>query len=433
MLSASRPLLRRSLPPRVLRGLSLALPRLPRSSLPGSSRVPASSLPGLSLPGCRLLSSLADRDKTNREIFSTLSRYVWPSLTSLPGELPLSASELAHRRDMRRRVRISLGLMAGGKIVNVQVPFMFKYLVDDLNAAVAASAEASQGAAEVLAASPAIYTTPGLLVAAYGLSRTASSLAREGTDVVFAKVAESTNREIGLATFRHVHDLDLQYHLSTNTGVLSKKLERGTKSAAFVLKKLVFSVVPTVLEVSVVAGLMYAQFGANHAAVVTGTIVSYVGFTVGVTSWRTQFRRDMNRLENEGSGKVTDSLLNYDTVKYFGGEQHEVKRFEKTLLGYQDAALKTWTSLGQLNFGQNAILSAGMTGIMYLTMQDILAGNATVGDIVLVNGLLFQLSIPLNFIGGVYREVTQSLVDMEQMFKLQDMRSTVGDKEGAST
>jgi ABC-type multidrug transport system fused ATPase/permease subunit len=261
MLSASRPLLRRSLPPRVLRGLSGALPRLPGSSLPGSS------LPGSSLPGCRLLSSpakagpakagaAADRDKTNREIFSTLSRYVWPSLTSLPGELPLSASELAHRRDMRRRVRISLGLMAGGKIVNVQVPFMFKYLVDDLNAAVAASAEASQGAAEVLAASPAIYTTPGLLVAAYGLSRTASSLAREGTDVVFAKVAESTNREIGLATFRHVHDLDLQYHLSTNTGVLSKKLERGTKSAAFVLKKLVFSVVPTVLEVSVVAGLM---------------------------------------------------------------------------------------------------------------------------------------------------------------------------------
>ena len=322
-------------------------------------------------------------------------------------------------------------MMVGAKVINVNVPFCFKYLVDDINTAtvgaeaasatLAASSEVAT-ASEVLATSPLFMvglTTPFMLVGAYGLSRASSSLLQESRNAVFAKVAQSTIRRIGQSTFSHVHALDMQYHLSTNTGVLSRTMERGTRSMSFVLNSMVFNVVPTILEVGVVTGLMYHQFGSPHAIVVGGTIASYVAFTVGITQWRTQFRRDMNRLENEGSGKVVDSLLNYETVKYFGGEEHEVNRYGKTLLGYQEASLKTVSSLSMLNFGQNAIFSAGITGVMYLTIQDILAGNATVGDLVLVNGLLFQLSIPLNFIGSVYREVKQSLIDMEQMFKLQ--------------
>lgn len=176
------------------------------------------------------------------------------------------------------------------------------------------------------------------------------------------------------------------------------------------------------------SGLMYYNFGAMHLLCVGSTITSYVLFTVGVTQWRTAIRRDMNRLENEASGKAVDSLLNYETVKYFNNEAHEVQRYEKSLIGYQAAATKTQVSLGALNFGQNAIFSVGLSAIMYLTLQDVMAGAATVGDLVLVNGLLFQLSIPLNFIGSVYREVKQALIDMESMFTLKQTVPEVRDE-----
>jgi ABC-type transport system involved in Fe-S cluster assembly fused permease/ATPase subunit len=193
---------------------------------------------------------------------------------------------------------------------------------------------------------------------------------------------------------------------------------------------MVFNVVPTVVEVGVVTGLMAYEFGAMHSGVVIGTIGAYTAFTVGITQWRTQFRRDMNRLENEASGKVVDSLLNYETVKYFNNERHEVNRYTESLAGYQKAALQAQTSLSLLNFGQNAIFSAGLTAIMYLTCEKILSGEASVGDLVLVNGLLFQLSIPLNFIGSVYREVKQAFTDMEAMFKLKDTKSRMMEQDG---
>ena len=200
---------------------------------------------------------------------------------------------------------------------------------------------------------------------------------------------------------------------------------------SFVLNSMVFNVAPTILEVGVVTCIVNYTFGPEHALCVLSTIAAYVGYTIGITQWRTKFRRDMNKLENLGSGRVSDSLINYETVKYFTNESWEVERDGKVLRGYEEAALKTVSSLSLLNFGQNAIFSVGLTGIMYLTVSDIIAGDASVGDLVLVNGLLFQLSIPLNFIGSVYREVKQSLIDMEAMFKLRSTVPIVQDREDA--
>jgi ATP-binding cassette, subfamily B (MDR/TAP), member 7 len=225
--------------------------------------------------------------------------------------------------------------------------------------------------------------------------------------------------------------MDLQFHLERNTGQLSRILDRGNRSITFVLNAMVFHIGPTLLEVSLVSGLMAYSFGMQHSAIVVSTVVGYVGFTLGITQWRTKFRRDMNKLENEASGRVVDSLLNYETVQYFNNTLHEGERYEKSLRGYQQAALQAQHSLSLLNFGQQAIFSAGLTSVMWLTTQQIIQGTATIGDLVLVNGLLFQLSVPLFFIGGVYREVRQSFIDMENMYQLLDQRPRIADKETA--
>ena len=223
----------------------------------------------------------------------------------------------------------------------------------------------------------------------------------------------------------------MQYHLNRNTGALGRIIERGNRSISFVLNAMVFNTVPTIIEVGVVTGCLWYQFGITHASTVLATICAYVGFTVGITEWRTQFRKDMNRLNNEASGKISDSLLNYETVKLFNNEQHEGRTFESTLSKYQTSALQAQSSLSLLNFGQSAIFTVGLTTIMYLTAKDVMAGTATVGDLVLVNGLLFQLSVPLNFIGSVYREVQQSFVDMEAMFRLTDTKPAIVDLPNA--
>jgi ABC-type transport system involved in Fe-S cluster assembly fused permease/ATPase subunit len=194
---------------------------------------------------------------------------------------------------------------------------------------------------------------------------------------------------------------------------------------------MVFHIVPTVLEFSLVTGLMTYQFGSQHAVVVVGTIVSYLGFTVSVSIWRTKFRRDMNRLENQASSRVVDSLINFETVQYFNNQKHEVERYDSSLRGFQKASIESQNSLSLLNFGQAAIFSGGLSAIMWLTAEQIVAGSATVGDLVLVNGLLFQLSVPLFFIGSVYREVRQSMIDMEAMFELKDTQPKIQDKPDA--
>jgi ATP-binding cassette, subfamily B (MDR/TAP), member 7 len=201
-------------------------------------------------------------------------------------------------------------------------------------------------------------------------------------------------------------------------------LDRGQRSISFILNAMVFHIGPTILEVLLVTTLLGLHFGAPHAAVVVTTVAVYLGFTIQVTTWRTKFRREMNRLDNQASSRVVDSLLNYETVQYFNNAQAEGDRYEESLRGYQKSALEAQESLSLLNFGQSVIFSTGLSAIMYLTAHQVLNGTATVGDLVLVNGLLFQLSVPLFFIGGVYREVRQSLIDMEQLFALKHSKAT---------
>jgi ABC-type transport system involved in Fe-S cluster assembly fused permease/ATPase subunit len=336
-------------------------------------------------------------------IFHTLSGHVWPSDDSPESKL------------LKQRVLGSVGLMVAGKAVTIQVPYIFKNLVDSMpvDAVASLTSEAASGIPIVA------------LLLGYGMSRAASVGFSEYRNAVFAHVAQEAIRKVGRSVFDHVHQLDLNFHLTKTTGQVSRVLDRGNRSISFILNAMVFNVIPTAVEVGLVTSLVGYQFGAPHAGVVLGTLVAYTGFTVGITSWRTQFRRDMNRLENAASAHVVDSLVNYETVQYFNNLQHEGDRYEKSLKGYQVAALQAQTSLSLLNFGQAAIFSVGLTGIMYLTANQIIEGTATVGDLVLVNGLLFQLSIPLNFIGMVYREVRQSLLDMEQMFELMDTKPAI--------
>jgi len=328
-------------------------------------------------------------------------------------------------------------MMAVGKGVNVTVPFLFKYLVDDLTdlANSVQPLDQNVGAVDVLTSNPELAATaataPLLLLFGYGFSRSLTSVLNEARNTTFATVAQSTIRSVGRTTFEHVHKLGLGYHESSSTGVLARVMERGTRSMSFVLNSMVFNVVPTILEVSVVAGIMYAKFGFSHAAVVGGTIFSYVGYTITVSNWRVGIRKNMNEADNEAGRKVVDSLINNNNIQYFSTLDHETKRYDDSLGKYEKAAVKTTSSLGMLNAGQNGIFSVGLSGIMYLTYLDIISGQATVGDLVLVNGLLFQLSIPLNFIGSVYREVRQSLVDMEALFKLRGEVPEVQDRPGA--
>ncbi len=363
---------------------------------------------------------------------------MWPSISPEAAD-----EERDHVMAMRQRVIASVGLMLAGKSVTIATPYMFKALVDTLpryhhladpatdvvNTTFLPDALVESLATTTLAGVPAV---PFILLLSYGTSRTLSSLFQESRNAVFANVAQSAIRSVGRSTFDHVHSLDLQYHLNRNTGVLGRIIERGNRSISFVLNAMVFNTVPTIIEVGVVTGCLYYQFGVSHASTVLATIVAYVGYTIGITQWRTQFRKDMNRLNNQASGKLSDSLLNYETVKYFQNEEHEGKTYEATLRKYQTSALQAQSSLSLLNFGQSAIFTVGLTTIMYLTAKDVMAGTATVGDLVLVNGLLFQLSVPLNFIGSVYREVQQSFVDMEAMFGLRDTKPAIVDSPNAS-
>jgi ATP-binding cassette subfamily B (MDR/TAP) protein 7 len=342
-------------------------------------------------------------------IVKTLSAHVWPSDGSPKSELT------------KKRVLASMGLMVGGKLVTIQVPYIFKHLVDSLSVIDGAAVAAVDPNVVVMASSTPILA----MVLGYGMSRAASSAFNEYRNAVFSHVAQQAIRKVGCSVFDHVHQLDLNFHLSKNTGQISRILDRGNRSISFVLNAMVFHALPTTVEVGLVTGLVAYSFGGAHAGVVLATIGAYTGFTFGVTQWRTKFRRDMNRLENQASGRVVDSLINYETVQYFNNMPHESERYESSLKGYQQAALQAQQSLSLLNFGQTAIFSVGLTGIMYLTTQQIIDGTATVGDLVLVNGLLFQLSVPLNFIGSVYRETRQSMLDMENMFELLDTNSPI--------
>jgi ABC-type transport system involved in Fe-S cluster assembly fused permease/ATPase subunit len=256
---------------------------------------------------------------------------------------------------------------------------------------------------------------------------------QELRNAVFATVAQRAIRMVGNDVFKHLLKMDLRFHLDRHTGAVSRVMDRGSRSINFVLSSLVFNVVPTALEIGLVSAIMARECGWMFTGVTLGTLATYVAFTVGVTTWRTQFRKDMNRLENEGSGKVVDSLINYEAVKLFSGEEQEQSRYDATLEGYEKASLSTTTSLSMLNWGQNLIFSSGLTAVMALAANEIVNGRMTVGDMVLVNSLLFQLSIPLNFVGSVYREVKQSLIDLEALFTLRQTPPEIDEDQHSQT
>jgi len=367
-----------------------------------------------------------------------LGRHVWPAVP--PSGASVAASEVVDNEasraargaamGVRTRVVASVCLMLAGKAVTISTPFLFKMLVDVVGGRDLGRDLDVANSALLLADSPV--RLPVLLLLLYGLCRSSSSLLREYTNVVFSHVAQSAIRSFGRSTFDHVHALDLKYHLDRNTGALSRVLERGSRSISFALNAMVFNTLPTLVEVTVVSVLMMRRFGALHAATVLATIIAYCAYTIRITTWRSQMRKDMISSENAAAGRVSDSLLNYETVKYFNNESHEGAVYERTLGEYQSLALKAASSLSALNFGQNAIFSIGLTIVMYLTLRDVAIGRATVGDLVLVNGLLFQLSVPLNFIGWVYQKVRQAFEYMEAMFQLQDTKSGVVDTPGAA-
>ena len=231
-------------------------------------------------------------------------------------------------------------------------------------------------------------------------------------------MSQHSIRTIARGVFRHLHDLDLSFHLNRQTGGLSKTLDRGSRGISFVLQAIVFNVAPTLVELSLVCGILAYSCGPAYAGVALTTVAVYTGFTVAVTQWRTQYRVNMNRADTEAGNRAVDSLINYETVKYFNNEEYETGQYDRSLRQYEAASLKTTTSLALLNFGQNVIFSSALAGIMVMAARDILAGNMTVGNLVMVNGLLFQLSVPLFFVGSVYREIRQALIDMQVMFQL---------------
>jgi ABC-type transport system involved in Fe-S cluster assembly fused permease/ATPase subunit len=315
------------------------------------------------------------------------------------------------------RVLAALGCLIGAKLANVGVPLVLKKLIDQLS---------------INPSDPhALLVLPLGALVAYGALRLSTTLFTELREFMFARVTQRAVRTIALQVFRHLHSLSLRFHLNRQTGGMTRDIERGTRGVSSLISYTLFNILPTLVEITLVLGYLVTHYDIWFSAITAVALVTYIAFTVLVTDWRTHFRRTMNDLDSKANTKAIDSLINYETVKYFGNEDYEAKRYDEGLKHFESAAVRSQTSLSLLNTGQSLIIATTVTLILWRATQGVIDGSMTLGDLVLVNAFMIQLYIPLNFLGVIYREIKQSLADMERLFALLDQNREVADAKDA--
>jgi ATP-binding cassette subfamily B protein len=330
------------------------------------------------------------------------------------GDVRTLAKLVPYLWEYRWRVALALVFLISAKLANISVPLVMKEIVDSLSGP------------------KAVIAVPVALLVAYGVLRMSSTLFAELRDIVFVRVTQRAMRRVGLDVFRHLHALSLRFHLERQTGGVSRDIERGTRGIATLMSFMLFSVLPTLLEITLVTGILIAKFDVWFGVITISALVLYVGTTFAITEWRTVHRRTMNEMDSKANTKAIDSLLNYETVKYFGNEAWEAKRYDENLRRYENAAVTSETSLGILNAAQSMVIALAVSLLMWRAAEGIVHGPLTLGDLVMVNALLIQLYIPLNFLGVMYREIKQAVIDMEKMFGLLAQNREIQDKPGAA-
>ena len=319
--------------------------------------------------------------------------------------------------DYKWRVLAALSFVLAAKLGNVGVPLLLKTLVDAMSL--------KPGNVQV------VLVVPALLLLGYGLLRLSTSLFTELRELVFSKATEGASRKISLEVFRHLHALSLRFHLERQTGGMTRDIERGTRGVHSLISYSLYSIIPTLFEVTLVLSILAVKFDIWFAWITLTALVLYIGFTVTVTEWRTQFRRQMNELDSSAHSRAIDSLLNYETVKYFNNEAFEATRYDENLQRYRRAAIKSQTTLSVLNTGQQLIIAIGLVAMLWRATQGVVDGRMTLGDLVMVNAFMIQLYIPLGFLGVIYREIKQSLTDLDKMFTLMEKEREIADEPGA--
>ena len=315
----------------------------------------------------------------------------------------------------KARIAVALSCLLLAKVANVAVPIVLKWIVDRMSV------------------EKALLAVPFALLIAYGVARLSVTLFTELREFFFARVTQRAVRRVALETFEHLHRLSLRFHLARQTGGLTRDIERGTRGISSLMSYLLFSILPTLVELALVAGVLAWNYDWTFVTITLVTLIAYIAYTISVTEWRTAFRKEMNELDSKANSKAIDSLLNYETVKYFGNERFEADRYDKSLQNWERAAVRSQTSLSLLNLGQSLFIAAGASLVMWRAIEGVLAGTMTVGDLVLVNAFLIQLYAPLNFLGVIYREIRQSITDMGRMFGLLGEHQEVADRPGART
>ncbi len=308
---------------------------------------------------------------------------------------------------------IALSFLIGAKLAIVAIPIVLKHIVDNLNQP------------------KALLVVPLALLFGYGLLRLASTVLADMRDIVFAKVTQRAVRRVGLEVFKHLHTLSLRFHLSRQTGGVTRDIERGANGISSLIQMTLFSVLPTLIEIALVAGILFSQFDWQFAAITLVIVVIYITLTISITEWRTKLRRQMNEMDSQANTRAIDSLLNYETVKYFGNEAYEATRYDASLQKWEVAAVKNQTSVGVLNAAQAFVIAIGMTLMLILASRGGVSGKLTVGDLVMINAFLIQMFIPLNFLGVMYRQIKQSLTDIERLFDLLNVHREISDAPDA--